>query len=96
MFIYINGAKERRNPSHFLTVAPALFPIEGVTPPSHWTERDGSPANLKVEFQFGCARVDDDALGQWLIATGHASRGGNLMQTGKSLLGSLANTIAGR
>jgi hypothetical protein len=94
MFIYLNGTKERKNPSHFLTVAPAMLPVEGVTPPAHWTERDGSPTNLKVAFQHGCARVDD-VLGQWLIATGHAERG-NLRQSGKSLLGSLANTIAGR
>jgi hypothetical protein len=94
MYIFLNGQKEKRNPSHFLTVAPAMLPVDGVTPPPHWTERDGSPATLKVEFQYGCATVDD-TLSRWLIATGHAERG-NLRHSGRSLLGSLAATISGR
>jgi hypothetical protein len=94
LFAYLNGEKERRNPSHFLVVAPAVIPVADVTPPSDWIERDGSPAQIKVEFNYGCAKVDDP-LGRWLIATGHAERG-NMRQTGRSLLGSLASTIAGR
>jgi hypothetical protein len=94
MFVYLNGKKERRNPSHYLVVAPAMFPVADLTPPSDWIERDGSSTNIKIEFQYGCAKVDE-TLGRWLIATGHAERG-NMRQTGKSLLGSLASTIAGR
>jgi hypothetical protein len=94
VFVYLNGNKERRNSSHFLHVAPAFAPIEGLKTPSHWLDRDGNPETLKVEFKFGAAEVEN-VLGEWLISTGTAQRG-NLRQTGRSLLGSLAATIAGR
>ena len=93
MFVYLVGQKERRNPSHFLHVAPAFAPVEGLKTPSHWFDRDGNPETLKVEFKFGAAEVEN-VLGEWLISTGTAQRG-NLRHTGRSLLGSLAATIAG-
>jgi hypothetical protein len=93
MYVFLNGAKEKANPSHYLHVAPGFLSVADITPPSDWFDRDGKPENLKVEFNFGKAKVDSP-LGEWLIATGHAHRG-NLTQTGKSLLGSLAATIAG-
>jgi hypothetical protein len=92
MYVFLNGAKEKANPSHFMHVAPAFTPVADITPRSDWFDRDGNPENLKVEFQYGCATVSD-TLGRWLIATGHASRG-SMRQTGRSLLGSLAATIA--
>jgi hypothetical protein len=93
MFVFLTGEKERRNPSHFLTVAPGFVTVSDVVAPPSWFERDGAPANLKVEFVFGRAEVDQP-LGEWLIKTGYAQRG-NLRATGKSLLGALASKIAG-
>jgi hypothetical protein len=94
MYVFLNGRKEKQNPEHYLHVAPGFLPVADINPPAEWFDRDGLPEPIKIKFEYGCAKVDD-TLGRWLIATGHAERG-NMRQTGRSLLGSLANTIAGR
>jgi len=94
MHVYLTGSKERKNPSHVLYVAPAAM-MKAEDAAAEWKDHDGKSLTLPIEFKFGRAEVPSN-LGEWMIATGTAHRTNLVKATGKSMLGSLAATIAGR
>lgn len=93
MHVYLNGAKERRNPSHMMYVQPANM-VRAAERPEEWVNPDGTAKDFHIEFKYGRAEVPEN-LGRLLIATGHAKATNLVRATGGSLLGSLASTIRG-
>lgn len=92
MYVYLTGAKERRNPKHILRVAPAG--VVGVSKaPAEWVNEDNTPKAFELEFIHGRCSVDSQ-LGEWLVKTGQCQRT-NLIRRSGSMLGSLAATIRG-
>src|SRR6185503_12204682 len=67
MHVYLNGAKERRNPNHVMFVQPANMVPKGEIP-AEWTNLDGTPKDFQIEFKYGRAEVPEN-LGRLLIKT---------------------------
>lgn len=98
MYVYRTGAKERAAAKSILTVAPAGHVTKGMDKnamPAEWLDPQNKPRTFDIEFHYGRAAVDEQ-LGNWLVETGQVSRTSIVRDAGKSMLGSLARTIAGR
>ena len=98
MYVYLTGSKERTG-EHNMYVAPAAVTRDEDCP-SDWFHFDDQktrvPVQFAIKFVNGRASVDNQ-MGEWLIANKFAQRTNSIIRVpGKALLGSLANTIAGR
>lgn len=102
MYVYLNGAKERANPSHRMYVAPAAMAGANMALndiPAEWIERDAAgnlvPKSFTLIFQHGRADVPNN-IGELLITTGHAHRSNIIVRTTGAMLGALADMITSR
>jgi len=92
MYVYLTGAKERRNPKHIVRCCPAA--VIGVdNAPSEWRNLDGTAKNFEIEFIHGRASVEEQ-LGAFMLKHGYAQKTNLIRRTG-STLGSLAAAIRG-
>jgi hypothetical protein len=69
MKVYLTGRKPRQQADFIMCVAPAAL-VRNQEIPEHWLEANGSHVQMKLEFKYGEAEIED-GVAELLIKHGY-------------------------